>query len=1017
MAKKLLAATLLRRATLLRKATLIAFLGAAIGLACNSCTNQGGGSDGLGFEGTINGKILEQQSTRGSTADASTAQTLPSTIDTNNTCIRFQDLSGNALRGAKGEPIEEVPVAPDGTFSADGLPVGTDFTVCVDVGKDGSCELESCENIPSDGSGNAGRLDGAEVDPLTTIVLAKFRDLLADRGIDPGNLPISPVALVARVVDAYTHLFEESGIDHEITLADIETLSGRQLSDLFDAVIPAGARAGMQVVEGNLDLVLAADSGDAALAAAKVFLRAGFPIADGPRGLDLSSLGTLDGVETTTLSALFARGDPFREDFADVVEPINEPAQLEGEFFDVPVYVNMLAEPDRNFAEDKTAGERPPGPHLPVIHDYLLLKMAEMQLQGRRITLGGLYELLTNLDDGMGARLTYFVFDPNFFGPPLSVFQTADGRGKAIDLEALFASFFAEGFNDLTPEEMELKDAELRQLLRDMLADTIPPSLEQLAGSFMSERFAGINDLTSQIRGARAHLPFGRTGPSTFFVVADGDAFTTGSTVSPVTVNAEVTADGVVISVTYAPDGSGFYYLTFTEGTHEHGIAGLMVREVGRRLHGPHGPVRVDMNDVTLFAAVNGLPFIELVSETGNFYPGVNISIVSSDYVLEPTDPVLTDSIESTDTSLTETSDPILIEAAEFTTDGPNEQIFVLADSIFADAAAVRVDYDPATGTATYNPAARLLLQFLPDSHATGLFLLFNEETGRPAGDTDPVEFFEVAPPPPEDFETVFNDELETTTTDTVAPLEPVVEPAQLVATTDPALTDSTFVAPQWIIISAASVIGLPVAKENFTFVFGTEVPNARYNPDGDPYFDDINGDGVQGADEPTAPFRPTLFDPADWRSTDIRTYYRRSDNNGSVTFEEVDFQATVPRTLDGTALVPRRFVSRLNAFRFARPNSAINLLTAFLPPEFFDGTHGLTRETSVDVFGAIAIINLMMDQVLNVDADIDIDGAGPLPRERTRVQAHIFIAPVGDPFVLLLKGFAARTVIVSRTN
>ncbi|MCH7632370.1 MAG: hypothetical protein IIB59_04070, partial [Planctomycetes bacterium] len=334
-----------------------------------------------------------------------------------------------------------------------------------------------------------------------------------------------------------------------------------------------------------------------------------------------------------------------------------------------------------------------------------------------------------------------------------------------------------------------------------------------------------------------------------------------------------------------------------------------------------------------------------------------------------------------------------------------------------ADAAAVRVDYDPATGTATYHPGARLLLQFLPDSHETGLFLLFNEETGRPAGDTDPVEFFEVAPPPPEDFETVFNDELETTTTDTVAPLEPVVEPAQLVATTDPALTDSTFVAPQWIIISAASVIGLPVAKENFTFVFGTEVPNARYNPDGDPYFDDINGDGVQDADEPTAPFRPTLFDPADWRSTDIRTYYRRADNNGSVTFEEVDFEATVPRTLDGTALVPRRFVSRLNAFRFARPNSAINLLTAFLPPEFFDGTHGLTRETSVDVFGAIAIINLMMDQVLNVDADIDIDGAGPLPRERTRVQAHIFIAPVGDPFVLLLKGFAARTVIVSRTN
>ena len=68
-------------------------------------------------------------------------------------------------------------------------------------------------------------------------------------------------------------------------------------------------------------------------------------------------------------------------------------------------------------------------------------------------------------------------------------------------------------------------------------------------------------------------------------------------------------------------------------------------------------------------------------------------------------------------------------------------------------------------------------------------------------------------------------------------------------------------------------------------------------------------------------------------------------------------------------------------------------------------------------MFGAIAIINLMMDQVLNMDADIDIDGAGPLPRERTTIDAHIFIAPVGDPFVMLLKGFAARAVIESPTN
>ena len=121
-------------------------------------------------------------------------------------------------------------------------------------------------------------------------------------------------------------------------------------------------------------------------------------------------------------------------------------------------------------------------------------------------------------------------------------------------------------------------------------------------------------------------------------------------------------------------------------------------------------------------------------------------------------------------------------------------------------------------------------------------------------------------------------------------------------------------------------------------------------------------------------------------------------------------FDALTPQTLDGVALVPRSYVSRLNAFRFARPNTAINLLTAFAPPDFFNGTHGLDRTTELDIFSAIAIINLIMDQVFNVEANIDLDGAGALPRQRTLVDAHLFVLPIDYPFVLLVKGFRERS-------
>jgi hypothetical protein len=261
-------------------------------------------------------------------------------------------------------------------------------------------------------------------------------------------------------------------------------------------------------------------------------------------------------------------------------------------------------------------------------------------------------------------------------------------------------------------------------------------------------------------------------------------------------------------------------------------------------------------------------------------------------------------------------------------------------------------------------------------------------------------------------------------------PPDGTVTPAQVVdGTTDPSTgtdptaggapppTDGSMPPPNLITVSIDNIVGLPIGRQTFTHVFGVEVPNPRYNPDGDPYFDDINADGVQDSDEPTTPFRPALFNADDWRSTDIRMYYRRADTNAAVTFEEVAFDAQTPQTQDGAALVPRNLLPRLNAYRFGRPNSALNLLTTFLPPEFFDGTHTLDASTQLDVFGAVAVINLMMDQSQNVHAIVDIDGPGPLTSQNTLIDAHIFVPPVGDPFVLLLKGFAERSQGVLPTN
>ncbi|MCB9867507.1 MAG: hypothetical protein H6816_12855 [Phycisphaerales bacterium] len=1063
-----------------------------VGGGCNSAPPSSTGdntllNEALGYDGKVTGQVSTVQSTRASIDGAAATQQAPLDDALAGARVRFQDIAGNPLMDENGNPLPPVPLKPDGSFTGENLPVGTDFTVCVDVAGDGSCKEASCVNIPLDPNGNGGELANVQVDPLTTLVLGKLRTLLTERGIDARKLPISPATVVARIVEAYTHLFEESGIAHEVTVDDLASLSPEEFGQLFDEIIPDLVQTGMRIVEGNLDLISATDAQQRAVAAAEVFLRAGFPIADEPGGLDLARFATLDGVESARRDELF--GDkPQLGDFADNVDDgfadtLGTPQPAEDD--PTIIYFDTTTEPDRNFSNtDEGADDASGMPHLPVIADRVLLKMAEQELAGKKITIRALYAALTDIGDGLGARLTYEIHDPNFGGPPLTVFQTADGAGKALNLEQLYRRFFEQGLNLVTEEDLNQANARLAQTLNELLGDTLAPDFEVLFGEIVAGRIGSADELAKRIRDARAHLPFNRSGPESFFVVADGDTFRGDADVNPVTVDADVDQNGRITAVTYNADGEGDFYLGFTPGTDQGGDVQLITRETGRIVQGPRGPVRLNLRSEDVFAPVNGAPFFAFVSESGTFYPGVDIPAPRTQFMpapmpndgggnmpppnddpngmppngdptgmppsgtngfppgdpnAPPPDPNFpTDDAGQPgpgpnmppDGSVDDPNNPPLPPApAEFDDQPEQRRMLVLATGWGPDAELVRVDFDRGSGIATYNRDGRNLLVFTPESEATGQFVLFNEDTGREARAEDPENFFAPPPPPPDDFEDQFNNgddsrgpdgspdggpgDFDPDNIDTNAPLPPPPPPVDEPTPDD---VDTSGIGPAEyvddggrILIAVDEIEGLRLEIGEFTHVFGSEAPNARYSADADPYFDDINSDGVQSADEPSVAFRPTLFDPHDWRSTDIPAYYRRADDGGAVTFDDVDIDASSPRALDGTALVPRNYVPRLNAYRFGRPNTAVNLLTAFSPPSFFDGTQQFTEDTEVDIFTAVALVNLVMDQVFNVEATVDIDGMGPLPKRQALLDAHLFIVPLDDPFVTLVRTIADR--------
>jgi len=1071
--------------------------------------SQGSATEPTSYKGIMSGSVSDSRSTRESIdiAEGETAgQALPPDINPTLVTIAFEDLNGDPLLDAAGEPYPPGSVDQTGAFTAEGFPVGINFVVAVDLDGDGEPDIEQIVQIPADDTGEAGSLDDVMVDPLTTLIVAKLRDLLIEHGIDPDELDISPTAIVHRIVDAFIHLFEESGIDQDVNIEDIADLAAGDVDDLFESFIPPAVRAGINTVEGNLALATASQLEDAISAAAEVFLRAGFPIADDPGGIVLSFLGDLPDVtvesidivappddlviavaqldetyfDDGTLEDLLGDGtledllgdgtledllgeegfdeelldqlmDEFPDGFPDTLPETVFPFDPDFEGERPVVYVSTVTEPDRNFIAndelDPEAGRHP----LPILNERLIERIARLHLEGRVITLRGLYRLLTDEEIGLGARVTFMVPTPGHEGPPPMVFESADGRGVARDIERTIFELLDSGFADPGADFDELHSHvdSIREKMLELLEGTVPPSIHRLFGAILSERIESVDQLFSFIRKARAHLPFNRSGSSTFFVVSDGDQWRPDAgEVHPVSMDVEFGPDGFPTHVVYNPTHTGPYYLAFTHGTETDYRVELLVRETGRWLHGPHGePIFLNMNDETLFDPVDGKAFVEFVSEAGTFWPGVPVAVSNPEHRLDN-------------------------ESDGGGMNGPTMQLYVLATDPGLDAEPVRVNYDIGTGTFSSDPNGRYYLMFLPETQMEGVFGLYdidlnfmasvNDLSGSffvegpppppadeptPPGDEFPPPEDEFPPPPEDEFPPPADEPPPDSGDEPPADLEPAAtgdEPAadpeppattdeppadtEPPATTDQPPPDDEFVPPpdegfpppdegfpppnegpipvfEPARVIPPEVIGLDIQPEFFTFVYGTEVSNENYDPSGNPYFDDINGNGVEDPGEFTTDFRPILFNPDDWRSTYVGRYYR-TNSGGGVIIEEVDFESPEPRTFSGETLVPRNFLPRLNAFTFGRPNSAINLLTTFLPPEFFDGTHSLSEDTPLGIFQAIATVNLVMEQVFNAEAIIDIDGDGPFEPQPMLIDAHLFVLPIGDPFVLVLDAF-----------
>ena len=880
-------------------------------------TGSGGdvAESALSFQGALSGSVVGSSSTGGSEGLES-AQVIPLVGDE---VIWLTDLEGNRLLDANGNEYPEFHVNSDGTFELGALPVGVDIVLNIDLDGDGEADLSTIIHIPKDAGGDTGSLDGAVVDPLSTLAGAKLAQMLLAQGVTSDDLELSLSGLIERIRDAYEHLLEDAGIEHQIDLDDIADLSLEELAELFARLVPLAAQRGMLMAESNIALAVAEDVEGVVKAAAKIMIEGGFVIADDPGGIDLSFLGDAPHVRTLTLDEFHQlHGGPGGPPAGSVEM---ESAENVPGGWEPTIYLNTLAEVDRNYLHAGDKNE--PMMMKPLFGEHMLAKIAQVYLGGKTISLADLHRLMVDAEIGLGARLTYSKWGgPE--QPPVDVFESPDGTGIEKDTMALFQELAPLQPAGPEPEPFSARASpEMRVVILEFLANTAEPSFERMFGGFLMARVPGAEEFAAFIRDRRAHLPFSRSGPSQWFVVADADPFQN-SNAQAITVDVETDADGKVTKVLLNPGGDGKFYLGHGPLSEAGMQTELIRRSNGQFLHNHQGaPQFLELSDTTIFQSVNGQSFFEAFSETGTHYPGAPALRIPN-YGFDPELP----------------PDP--------ETNPPDWEAYVLMTQHGPDGVPVRVDY--ADGVATYNPNGMYYLLFDEHSDAEGLFALISE-TGELLEQT------------PGDWETR-------------------------------------------VLAAAAAVLGIDLVPETFMHVFGIDVPNPGYDAEGAPYYDDINDNGVQDTGEPTFAEQHFLFDANDWRSTWVEKYYRRADNNGFPSPEDIDWESETPTLINGVALVPRNFRPRLNAFLFGRPNSAINLLLAFSPPEFFNGTQALNRDTRVNPLMAVALVDLVLEQVMNVEAVVDWDGPGGMPPHEELVPAWFFVAPIDDPVALIADGF-----------
>jgi|GEM_PF-3171058 len=883
----------------------------------------------LSYEGVARGTISTTSSTEATSSESSGHPAGQSIGE--GAFVRLTDLNGAPLLDANGEPYTDLPLNSDGTFALQGLPVGVDIVLHIFLtgGEQTEPDLKTIINIPKDEGAQTqtGSLEGVKIDPLSTLAFAALADLVGGEDVDLDDLGISLAALIAQTRATYESLFQDTGIQAAIALADLSGARPEELAALFETLVPSTARSSVEMAGNNVALASASDIAGVLRAVVPMLLRGGFVIInDLPDEFDSALLLALPGVRSVTMEQFF---NQIANEFGGPNDGTGGPSggnpQGQTPPTEMPtVFFCPKNEPDRNFLNAIEGPRQEEAiPHGPAFSLSGLQIMAEAYLAGETITLQQLHTLLTDVEIGLGARLTYFNFGGSDGRTPVDVFVSPNGTGVEKNLNDLFERLAQAGaFEDEFMGPPMGQTVSIRQILAEFLEGTEAPSLPQLLSIIPIDPIRSAEAFARRIREMRAHVPFSTTGPSEEFVVADDDPFRN-EDAQAVTVDIETDRTGDVTKVTYNGNGEGSFLIGFGPETEQGMEVRLVNRRSGRMLHNYQGePLFLEMGDDDIFQPVNSERFYDTFSETVTDYPGNPVTIPNLHF--DPEQP----------------EDPH--------TNPKDFEAYVLADEFGGDP--VLVDRD-GQGTVTHNENGTYYVAFGPDTWQTGLFELITEQ-GRV---------------------------LETT------PGDPQTR----------------------VLVAPADIQGIDLAPQTFTHVYGMSVPNPAYNPAGAPFYDDLNGNGVEDEGEPTFSERHFLFDPNDWRSTFVEKFYRRADNNGFPDPFEIDWESNTPALRDGTQLVPRNLLPRLNGYLFGRPGVSLDLLLAFSPPAFFNGTHALNEDTELNPFMVMAVVNLVMDSLHNVEAVVDFDGpAGPFPAHEELVPAYVFIAPVGDPLQLLIEGF-----------